>query len=70
MKDRDCILLDTLVDSGKSLSEMALKLHKDGARRIFWFSPHGLFTDTSQKLIKNSYIEECIVTNTVEEVKP
>jgi len=64
------VLFENMIDSGKSLSEMALKLHNDGARRIFWFSPHGLFTDHSQKLIKNSYIEECIVTNTVEEVKP
>ncbi|KAL4493079.1 hypothetical protein ABPG72_003164 [Tetrahymena utriculariae] len=70
VKNRDCILFENLIDSGNSLQELALKLHKDGARRIFWFSPHGLFTDNAQKLIKNSYVEECIVTNTCEEVKP
>lgn len=47
VKDRDCILFENLIDSGKSLEDFSLKLHKDGARRIFWFSPHGIFTDGS-----------------------
>lgn len=68
--DRDCILFENMVDSGKSLNKMAQKLHENGARRIFWFSPHGLFTENCMKLIKNSHIEECIVTNTIGEIHP
>lgn len=47
VKDRDCVIFANFIDTGKSLSSMSMKLHKEGAKRIFWFSPHGLFTESS-----------------------
>ena len=40
-----------------------------GARRVYYFAPHGIFSGDCMKNIQNSFVYEVITTNTVSEPK-
>lgn len=61
----DVIIVDDMIDTAGTLCEAARELRKHGARRIFAFATHGLFSGPSILRIEKSPLEEVIVTNTI-----
>ncbi|KAJ8611290.1 hypothetical protein CTAYLR_004166 [Chrysophaeum taylorii] len=62
----DVIVVDDLIDSGRTLTTAANHCKDKGAKRIFGFATHALFSGTAGELIEASAVDEIIVANTIE----
>jgi len=65
MENKDCIIVDDMVDTAGTLCEAAEELKRHGASRIFVFITHGLLNGPAIERIQQSEIDELVVTNTV-----
>lgn len=62
---RDAIIVDDIVDTAGTLCEAAKQLRLNGAKRVFAFISHGLFSGPAIERIGNSVLEEVVVTDTL-----
>jgi ribose-phosphate pyrophosphokinase len=65
VKNKDCLLLDDMIDTGGSLKEAARAAKEHGAKRVYAACTHGLFSGNAISNIEESAIEFLIVTDTV-----
>ncbi|PCI59376.1 MAG: ribose-phosphate pyrophosphokinase [Gammaproteobacteria bacterium] len=65
VKDRDCIIVDDMIDTGGTLAKAAEALKEHGANRIFAYATHPVFSGNAAQNIKNSVIDEIIVTDSI-----
>lgn len=49
VEGRDCLIVDDIIDTGNTLVKTAEKLREKGARRIFAYGTHGLFSEGTEK---------------------
>ena len=61
----DCIIVDDMTDTSGTLTEAVKKLKAKGALRVFAFCTHGVLSPPADERIRNSEIEEIVITNTV-----
>jgi ribose-phosphate pyrophosphokinase len=61
----DVILVDDMIDTAGTLTAAADELKRFGARRVFAFATHGLFSGPAVDRINKSTLERVIVTNTI-----
>lgn len=61
----DVIIVDDMIDTAGTLCEAAKVLKTYGARRVYVFATHGLFSRDALSRIENSPLEEVVVTNTI-----
>lgn len=64
--DGDVILIDDIIDTGRTLCAAAEAVKARGARNVYAFSTHGLFTQGALERIAKSSLDRVIVTNTVQ----
>ena len=62
---RDCILVDDMIDTGGTLVKAAEALKERGARRVFAYATHAVFSGTAAKNLANEALDEVIVTDTI-----
>ncbi len=63
---KDCILVDDMMDTGTTIIRAAQRLKRAGARRVFVYVSHGLFSGTAwASVVKSEAIDEVIVSNTI-----
>ncbi|CAM3572205.1 ribose-phosphate pyrophosphokinase [Paraphotobacterium marinum] len=65
VKDRDCVIVDDMIDTGGTLCKAAEALKNKGAKRIFAYATHPIFSGNAEQNIKNSVIDEIIITDSV-----
>ncbi len=65
VKDRDCIIVDDMIDTGGTLCKAAEALKEQGAKRVFAYATHAVFSGNAPDIISNSVIDELIVTDTI-----
>ncbi|OUS32745.1 ribose-phosphate pyrophosphokinase [Thalassotalea sp. 42_200_T64] len=65
VKDRDCIIVDDMIDTGGTLCKAAEALKEHGARRVFAYATHPVLSGNAAENIKNSVIDEMIVTDSI-----
>ncbi|WP_328283811.1 ribose-phosphate pyrophosphokinase [Buchnera aphidicola] len=65
VKNRDCILIDDIIDTGTTLYNAAKALKKNGANRIFAYATHPIFSGQAEKNLKKSYIDNIIICDTI-----
>ena len=68
VKGKDLILVDDMISSGESMLDIAERLKKRGANRIFIFSTFGLFVEGYEKFdeyYENGYINKIFTTNLI-----
>ncbi len=65
VKDKNAIIFDDEVDTAGSLIETAKILEHFGAKHIYAGCTHGVLSGPAIERIKNSPIEELVITNTV-----
>ena len=65
VKGRDAILADDIVFTGGSLANMATMVAAAGARSVRAVVTHGLLTGDAVALLRDSPIQEVVVTDTV-----
>jgi len=61
----DVVLIDDIVDTSRTLCAAAFAVKARGARKIYAYATHGLFTEGALERIKASPIDCIVVTNTV-----
>ncbi|VTU08471.1 ribose-phosphate pyrophosphokinase [Actinobacillus indolicus] len=62
---RDCILVDDMIDTGGTLVKAAEALKERGARRVFAYATHAVFSGSAAKNLANEALDEVIVTDTI-----
>jgi len=63
--DKDVLIVDDIIDTGGSLIKAAQVFKDRGARSIWAFATHGLFSEGAVDAIEKSVIERVVVTDTV-----
>ena len=62
---RDVIIVEDIVDTASTITRAADELKRKGARDVYAFASHGLFSDNALDRIAASQLREVVVTNTV-----
>lgn len=65
VKGCDAIIVDDMVDTAGTLCKAAEVLKEFGARRVFAFASHGVFSGPAPARIANSVLTELVVLDTV-----
>jgi ribose-phosphate pyrophosphokinase len=61
----DAVIVDDMIDTAGTLCTAAANLKANGARKVFAFASHGLFSGPASDRIARSVLEEVVVTNTI-----
>lgn len=61
----DVVIVDDMIDTAGTLCTAAANLKANGARRVYAFASHGLFSGPASERIARSVLEEVVVTNTI-----
>jgi ribose-phosphate pyrophosphokinase len=65
VKDRDCIIVDDMIDTGGTLAKAAEALKAHGARKVYAYATHAIFSGNAVNNLKESVIDEIIVTDSI-----
>jgi ribose-phosphate pyrophosphokinase len=65
VKDRNCILIDDLVDTAGTLCQAAEALKEQGALRVVAYITHPVLSGKAVERISNSALDELVVTDTI-----
>ena len=66
VKNKTCILLDDIVDSGGTLCSASKALKDNEAKEIYSYIVHGVLSGNSLEKIENSEIKELVLTDSIE----
>ena len=62
VENKNCLILDDIIDTGGTLVKAAELLRENKARRVFAYGTHGLFTDGTEKF---KAFDKILVSNTL-----
>ena len=65
VRDRDCVIVDDMVDTAGTLCKAAEALKENGARRVLAHITHPVLSGNSLKKISESALDEVVVTDTI-----
>lgn len=65
IEDKVCIIFDDIIDTAGTITEAAKLLKLKGAKAVYVVATHAVFSGPALERLKNSPIEECIVTNSI-----
>ncbi|KAI0062033.1 phosphoribosyl pyrophosphokinase [Artomyces pyxidatus] len=65
VKDKVAILVDDMIDTGKTLTLAARSLKENGAKAVHALVSHGLFSEARLSVIENLPLDSLVVTNTM-----
>jgi ribose-phosphate pyrophosphokinase len=65
VKDRDCLIIDDMIDTAGTLVQAADALRREGARRILACGVHPVLSGPALARIASAPLEQVIVTNSI-----
>ncbi len=65
VRDRNCVIVDDIVDTAGTLTEAARALDREGARAVYAAITHPVLSGPAVKRIEESPIRELVVTDTI-----
>jgi ribose-phosphate pyrophosphokinase len=65
IRDRDCIIVDDMIDTAGTLCNAAKALKDRGARRVYAAATHAVLSGPAVERIRASALEEVVVTDTI-----
>jgi ribose-phosphate pyrophosphokinase len=65
VKDKDCIIVDDIVDTAGTLCNAANELKKLGARSVMAFITHGVLSEPAVDRIRDSGLDYCYITDSI-----
>ncbi|ARP37519.1 MULTISPECIES: ribose-phosphate pyrophosphokinase [Vibrio] len=65
VEGRDCVIVDDMIDTGGTLCKAAEALKERGAKRVFAYATHAVFSGTAAENIRNSVLDQVIVTDSI-----
>ena len=69
IKNKICIIVDDIIDSGGTIVNAAKMLKSKGAKEIHVYITHGVLSGDAAKKIKNSPIKKLVITDTIDNSK-
>ena len=69
VKNKDCIIVDDIIDSGGTIVNAAEALVKKGAKDVYVFVTHAVLSGEAVHKIERSQIEKLITTDTIDNSK-
>ncbi len=63
--DRNCIILDDIIDSGGTLCKAADALMAHGAKQVSAYITHGVLSDPAVENVNKSALKEVVITDTI-----
>ncbi len=66
VKDKTCIVVDDIIDSGGTIVNAANALKERGAKEVYVYITHGVLSGEAVKKIKNSVIKNLVITDTID----
>ena len=66
VKNKTCIIVDDIIDSGGTIVNAVDALKKSGANEVYVFITHAVLSGNAVKKIKNSKIKKLIITDTID----
>jgi ribose-phosphate pyrophosphokinase len=65
IEGRNCVIMDDMIDTAGTLVKAAEVLKERGARNVYAYCTHPVFSGPAIERIKNSQIDEVVITNTI-----
>lgn len=65
VKDRICVVVDDMIDTGGTIVKAAETLFENGASDVIVAATHGILSEPARERLQNSRISEVIVTDTL-----
>jgi ribose-phosphate pyrophosphokinase len=62
VRDKNCLIIDDIIDTGNTMIKTAQALKEKGAKRVFAYGTHGLFTEGVEKF---EVFDKIIVSDTL-----
>lgn len=62
---RVCLLVDDLIDTGRTIQKAAEALKKNGAKGVIVAATHAVFSDPATEILQDDSIDEVVVTDTL-----
>ena len=69
VKNKICIMVDDIIDSGGTIVNAAKMLKSKGAKEIHVYITHGVLSGDAVKKIRNSPIKNLVITDTIDNSK-
>lgn len=69
IKNKSCIIIDDLIDSGGTICNAADALIEKGAKEVYCYVVHGVLTGSCIDKIKKSKIKKIVITDTIDNTK-
>ena len=66
VKDKTCVIVDDIIDSGGTIVNAAKALKDRGAKEVYVYITNGVLTGEAVKKIKNSVIKKLVITDTID----
>lgn len=65
VRDKNCIIIDDMVDTGGSISKAGIALVEQGAKEVYCIFTHPVLSDNALKKLETANFKEIIFTNTI-----
>jgi ribose-phosphate pyrophosphokinase len=65
VKDRVCLIVDDLIDTGRTISKAAEALKSAGATKVVVAATHAVFSDPAIEMLQSASIDSVVVTDTL-----
>ena len=65
IEGRNCVIMDDMIDTAGTLVKAAEVLKTRGAKSVYAYCTHPVFSGPAVERIKNSHIDEVVITNTI-----
>ena len=66
VKDKTCVIVDDIIDSGGTIINAAKALKNRGAKEVYVYITHGVLSGEAVKKIKGSVIKNLVITDTID----
>jgi len=65
VKDRWCLLVDDMIDTGRTIAKAAEALKANGAKGVTIAATHAIFSDPAVEILNQEFIDSVVVTDTL-----
>ncbi|TQL47237.1 ribose-phosphate pyrophosphokinase [Homoserinimonas aerilata] len=65
VEGRTCLLVDDLIDTGRTIAKAAEALKANGAKNVVVAATHAVFSDPATEVLQSDFIDEVVVTDTL-----
>jgi ribose-phosphate pyrophosphokinase len=65
VEGRNCVIMDDMIDTAGTLVKAAEVLKERGARNVYAYCTHPVFSGTAVERITGSQLDEVVITNTI-----